>query len=276
MADLVKQVEGGPRLPDSPGILATRQLITETLEKAGWTVYTQDFEALSPMLGQTVKGQNIFALPSNQTTATFIISAHYDTRPYADMDPDPAKRQEPVPGANDGASGVAVLLELGRHIPTMNLDYGVCLAFWDVEDHGTAGESNGFCLGSRYFASNMPRQVKDFQWGINLDMVGAAGMSLPMEGFSYQKAPRLTLALWNLGNSFYPNVWRKERGPMIYDDHMPFLTVGRPYIDVIDIRYDPWHTVDDTPDKCDPKSLDYVGDTVLRFIHKMNNAPEKF
>lgn len=276
MIDLMRQVEGGPRLPDSPGMEATRQLIKNTLTEAGWEVHTQDFTAFSPQLQKTVPGQNIFAIYPKGTTATCIISAHYDTRPFADMDPDPARRQDPVPGANDGASGVAVLLELGRLIPQTQPTSGICLAFWDLEDHGASGNSNGFCLGSRYFASNLPAQVKDFQWGVNLDMVADIDMQLPMEGFSLSKAPKLTSAFWNLGHSLYPEVWTKTRGPMVYDDHMPFLAIGRPYIDVIDFDYAPWHTTADTPDKCSPRSLEIVGDTTLIFIVNFNQAGKNF
>lgn len=276
MNDLIRQVDGGPRLPNSPGIQTTRQLILKTLIDAGWEVHTQNFEAFSPQLQQTVPGQNIFAIYPKRTTATCIISAHYDTRPFADMDPDPARRQDPVPGANDGASGVAVLLELGRLIPQTSVDYGVCLAFWDLEDHGAQGNSSGFCLGSRYFASNLPLQVKDFQWGINLDMVGDLNLQLPMEGFSLSKAPKLTSALWDVGTKHYPEVWLRERGPMVYDDHMPFLSAGRDYINVIDMDYSPWHTVADTPDKCSAQSLEIVGDTVLRFIVNFNPAAKNF
>jgi hypothetical protein len=273
MADVVKQVQGGPRLPNSAGLQVTRQLITSELAAAGWAVCTQDFEAFSPLLGQTVPGQNIFAIYPKETTATCVISAHYDTRPFADMDPDPARRQEPVPGANDGGSGVAVLLELGRLIPRSQVQGSVALVFFDLEDHGAAGNNNGFCLGSRYFASNLPTQVKDFQWGINLDMVGGTDLKLPMEGFSLSKAPRLTFDLWKVGKAFYPQIWTTERGPMIYDDHMPFLAIGKQYTDVIDIRYPQWHTTTDIPENCSSQSLEAVGDTVLRFILNSNHQP---
>lgn len=266
MADLVAQVEAGPRVPNSPGILATRKLITETLTEAGWEVHTQDFEAFSPLMGSNQSGQNIFAIYPKQTSATYVISAHYDTRPYADMDPDPTKRDQPVPGANDGASGVAALLELGRILPKSQPKASVALVFFDLEDHGTSGKPSGFCLGSRYFASNLPAQVKDFQYGINLDMIADADLSLPMEGYSLSKASKLTFDLWKTGSAFYPQAWKMERGPMIYDDHMPFLAIGKDYIDVIDIRYPAWHTTNDTPDKCSSKSIEIVGDTILRFI----------
>lgn len=266
MADLVKQVEGGPRLPDSPGLATTRQLINDTLSENGWSVGRQDFEAFSPILKQTVSGQNVFAVYPKGAPVKYLISAHYDTRPYADMDPDPARRQEPVPGANDGASGVAALLELARVLPSAGIKHGVALVFFDLEDHGVAGSNEGFCLGSRYFASHLPPDIKDFKSGINLDMIGDSDLSLPMEGYSLSKAPKLTFELWRIGNRRFPAVWLMERGPSIYDDHMPFLGSGRQYIDVIDINYKYWHTTKDTVDKCSARSLDIVGDAVLTLI----------
>jgi len=266
MAYLVKQVEGGPRIPGSPGLDATRKLIKDTLAANGFDVVSQNFNAISPLLNQELQGENIVGIYPKGAKVKFLISAHYDTRPYADQDPDPARRQEPVPGANDGASGVAVLLELSRVLPLANPTHGVGLVFFDIEDHGAPGGPNGFCLGSRHFASNEPTQVKGYQYGINLDMVADAELTLPMEGYSLSKAPKLTFDLWNIGNSLYPSIWIKQRGPSIYDDHMPFLALGKSYIDVIDFDYKAWHTTEDTADKCSAKSLDIVGDTIQSFI----------
>lgn len=266
MADLVAQVQAGPRIPGSPGLPATRNLIRQTLEQAGFSVQTQNFTTTSPLLGTTIEGENIFGVYPKGTKVKYIISAHYDTRPHADMDPDPARRRDPVPGANDGASGVAVLLELARCLAGSNMSHGVALVFFDVEDHGGAGDSMGFCLGSRYFAQHLPTEIEGFLYGINLDMIGDAELQLPMEGYSLNGAPKLTFDLWRTGNQLYPNVWLKTRGASIYDDHMPFLAQKHDYIDVIDFQYAPWHTTADTPDKCSAKSLEIVGDTVLRFI----------
>jgi len=267
MNDLVKQVEFGPRLPESPGIRSTRHLITETLSTAGWQVETQDFRAYSPMLAAEVPGQNIFAIYPKQTTPTLIISAHYDTRPFADRDPDPARREDPVPGANDAGSGVAVLLELGRILPQAGTTRSVGFVFFDLEDHGTPADENGFCLGSRYFASNLPAQIQQFQQGINLDMVATPNIKLAMEGNSVGKAPQLTYDLWKVGTTFHPDAWTMDRGPAIYDDHMPFLDTGKKYVDVIDLQYPPWHTTQDLPENCSTQSLEKVGDTILRFIN---------
>jgi hypothetical protein len=264
--DLVRQVQAGPRVPGSPGLSATRELITSTLAANGWSVGLQDFRVESPLLKQEVDGQNIFGVYPKGAPVKYVVSAHYDTRPFADMDPDPAKRQQPVPGANDGASGVAALLELARVIPQAKPGHGIALVFFDIEDHGAPGNNMGFCLGSQHFANNTPESVQGFQFGINLDMVADIDLKLPMEGYSLTRAPKLTFDLWSKGNALYPEVWVKQRGPSIYDDHMPFLALGKQYIDVIDFDYAPWHTTADTTDKCSPESLDIVGDTIFTFI----------
>lgn len=266
MGDLVKQVEFGPRLPGSPGIEATRKLILDTLSANGFETGEQAFKAPSPLLGYEADGKNLFGVYPKGSTPKFLISAHYDTRPYADQDPDPSRRNDPVPGANDGATGVAVLLELARALPKASPKDGVALVFFDLEDHGQPTAEEGFCKGSQYFARNLPAQVKQFQYGINLDMVGGANLQLPMEGWSIQKSPKLAFALWESASKLYPEVWLKARGPSVYDDHMPFIGIGKQYIDVIDIKYPQWHTIDDTPQNCSVQSLDFVGDAVLSFI----------
>lgn len=266
MSDLVKQVDNGPRLPASPGQAFTRKLIEDTLRENQLDVGKQDFTAKSPQLGYQVDGQNLFGVFPKGSAVKYVLSAHYDTRPFSDQDADITKWEQPVPGANDGASGVAVLLELARCIPKSQLGHGVALVFFDLEDHGIAATENTFCLGSQEFARNLPTQLKGYQYGINLDMIGDADLALPMEGWSMSKAPKLTFDLWRHGNALYPNVWKLVKGPSVYDDHMPFLATGAQYIDVIDINYPYWHTTQDTPDKCSAKSLEIIGDTILSFI----------
>jgi glutaminyl-peptide cyclotransferase len=262
---LEAQVKAGPRLPGSPGLQVTRNLILNTLSEAGWTTGTQSFAAPSGVLNQTVPGLNIFATYPKGAKVKYLISAHYDTRPISDQEPDPTKRQIPVPGANDGASGVAALLELARVIPLQKLPHGIGLAFFDLEDHGTPRSNDGFCKGSRHMAANLPPEL-DFEHGINLDMIADKELSLSYESFSFTQQTALTERLWNVGIELYPQAWKAERGPFVYDDHMPFLTTGRSYINVIDFDYKPWHTTEDTADKCSPQSLEIVGRTIEKFI----------
>ena len=260
---LLDQVGYGPRLPDSEATSKTRELILKTLSSAGFSTGTQDFRAASPLYGREFAGQNLYGVYPAGSKVKYLISAHYDCRPRADNDPDPASRSLPVPGANDGASGVAILLELARNVPSLKLSHGVALAFFDLEDHGITAET--FCHGSRFMALHLPKSL-EFELGINLDMVGDADLKVKMEGYSYQKCRKPTLDLWQKGNALYPDVFLLEQGPSIYDDHMPFIGQGKQFIDVIDFDYSHWHTTNDTADKCSPQSLEIIGHTVLEFI----------
>jgi len=264
-AYLETQVNSGPRLPHYPGLEKTRDLIKSTLAKNGFQIGTQPFMGTSQLLKQEFQGINIYGIYPKGATVKYLISAHYDTRPVADEDPDPAKKLQPILGANDGASGVAVLLEMSNAIPKLKLPYGIALVFFDLEDHGLAQNDQGFCLGSEYMASHLPPELK-FEGGINLDMVGDKDLGLPMEGFSLQAFPDLTQKLWAVGEKLHPGNWQGETGRAITDDHMPFLKRGEPFIDVIDFDYPQWHTTGDTADKCSAKSLGIVGDTMLHFI----------
>jgi glutaminyl-peptide cyclotransferase len=260
---LLDQVGYGPRLPNSEATSKTRALILKTLSSTGFSTGTQDFRAVSPIYGQELGGQNLYGIYPAGSKVKYLISAHYDCRPKADNDPNPGRRGLPVPGANDGASGVAILLELARVVPSLKLPHGVAVAFFDLEDHGISAET--FCLGSRFMARNLPKPL-EFELGINLDMVGDADLKVKMEGYSYQKSRRLTMGLWQKGNALYPDVFLLEQGPSIYDDHMPFIGRGKQFTDVIDFEYSHWHTTNDTADKCSPKSLEIIGHTVLEFI----------
>jgi hypothetical protein len=257
---LIKQVEGGPRIPHHPGLELTRQLIRTELETHGFRVETQDFVKPSQVLGVDVAGINFIGLrPSKSGRIHTILSCHYCTRPIADMDPNPANRMLPVPGANDGASGVAVLLELARVLELAPVEEGVALVFFDLEDHGHARDPNGFALGSRFMAENLPISLDGFRRGINIDMIGDRDLRLPMEGFSGRLAPALTRMVWNVGAEMYPDIFQKIMGNPITDDHLPFLQAGHAYINIIDFDYPPWHTLQDTPDKCSAASLEAVG-----------------
>lgn len=265
---LVKQVEFGPRLPDSPGIEKTRAYILAHLETHGFSTGTQNFMGRSELLGRVVEGKNLYGVFPPGAQVKYLFSAHYDTRPAADMAPPGSGRNTPVPGANDGASGVAVLLELARVLQAHPPAEGVALVFFDLEDHGLPARPKGFCLGSRHMASQLPPELKGFKGGINLDMVGDRDLRLPVEGFSMRRAPELVKAFWDVGAGLYPQVFVKQVTPPVFDDHAPFQEAGFPYIDVIDFEYPFWHTPEDTPDKCSADSLEAVGRTVAEFLRR--------
>jgi Zn-dependent M28 family amino/carboxypeptidase len=249
--DVVRQVELGPRTPGSSAHAAVVNLIREELEQAGWTVEIQE----TSKMGHPIR--NIIAKRSDAPPAV-IIGAHYDTRLYADNDPDPSKHREAGPGANDGASGVAVLLELARVLP--NNSAPVWLVFFDAEDNGRI-EGWDWILGSRAYAEALtvtPQAV------VIVDMIGDKDLRIFQEGFSDEA---ITTAIWSQAKALgYADVFIPEVRYHILDDHVPFRDKGIAAVDIIDINYDYWHTTQDTADKVAPESLQIVGDTLLAWL----------
>lgn len=220
-----------------------------------------------PGAGRTFAMTNLLALVHGRGGADeapdLMLSAHWDTRPVADQDPDPARRGEPVPGANDGASGVAVVLEIARALRAHRPPHPVVLALWDGEDLGE------YYYGSRAWASALARG--SVAWrprrGILLDMVGKRGLRCTTELNSQRLAPELwqqvnaTAGEMGLGAHF------GGRPLAITDDHVFLARAGIPTILLIDYDYPQWHTTADTVERCDTQSLQVIGDVVLRVVH---------
>jgi Zn-dependent M28 family amino/carboxypeptidase len=218
--------------------------------------------------GDTLRLENIMARfrPADPNRVLYL--THWDTRPVADADPDPAKRSLPIPGANDGASGTAMLLEVADVLHKAPPAIGVDLLFVDGEDYGsfTADSLKDVLIGSRYFAAHVAgyRPLYAVLW----DMVGDRDQQFLQEGYSLQGAPEVVERVWSaaeslhLGNVFRPGSW----GP-ITDDHVPLLEVGIRAIDVIDIDYPAHHTMQDTVDKVSAQSLANAGRVALALLH---------
>ncbi|BAJ63719.1 M28 family peptidase [Anaerolinea thermophila] len=252
--DVLTQVSFGARHPGSEGHQQMLVWLSDQLNEAGWSVEIQQAGTPeAPIL-------NLIA-HRNQGAPLIILGAHYDTREFADRDPDPEKQTSPVPGANDGASGVAVLLELARVIPS-DLPVEVVLVFFDAEDQGQIKQQN-WIQGSTVFADSlidMPQAV------VIVDMVGDSTLRLPLERNS---SPKLQQTLWKIAQELgYETIFVNEPGPSILDDHIPFIQRGIPAVDIIDFGYAFWHTTQDTPDKVSPQSLKAVGDTLLEWLVK--------
>lgn len=248
---VLRQVEMGPRTPGSPAHAEGIEYITSTLEGLGWQAQVvEDVYA-----GQVVK--NIYATRNGQTPL-ILLAAHYDSRFFADHDPDPANHSQPVPGANDGASGVAVLLELARVLPRDGTSVG--LLFTDAEDNGDIPEWD-WILGASAFAEDLPFEPEAV---IILDMIGDSDLNIYQENFSDDA---LTASIWAQAAELgYQQYFIPETKYSIIDDHLPFLNRGLRAITVIDFDYPYWHTVADTPDKVSPASLQIVGHTMLEWI----------
>lgn len=276
-----KQVEFGPRVPGTPAHEACAAWFVQTLKQWTTAVHVQEFKARA-YDGRPLDGKNVVASFNPDAKDRILLCAHWDSRPFADHDPDPANHYKPVMGANDGASGVGVLLEVARVLALKKPAAGVDILLLDLEDFGehanwrgsTQEESWG--LGSQYWAKNLYPAGYRARFGILLDMVGASGATFPMEGTSMSFAPAVVRQVWavakGLGLSKY--FIDTPSDPLI-DDHMYInRSASIPTIDIID--YDSgrggfpsmWHTVGDTLDKIDKNTLAAVGRTLLAVIDK--------
>ncbi len=269
-ADLETQVAMGFRVPGTPTHREVRDWLADQLRATGATVMLQPFS--HELGGSTVQMWNIIAeIPGHGPAPRerVLLAAHWDTRPTADKDPDPAKRDQPIPGANDGASGVAVLLEIARQLQAHPISRDVQVVLFDGEDYGPGLED--MLLGSAHYARNLPEQKPD--WGILLDMIGDTDLAIPREPYSEQHAKavndRVFAAARRLGylrTAGMPGFVDAPGAYMITDDHVPLNEVGIPTVDLIDFDYPYWHTLADTPAKCSRESLRIVGMVVLSAI----------
>lgn len=249
--DVKTQVAFGPRIPGTQGHAKIREWMRAELESAGWQVEVQESEAL---------GHPIFNVVAKRSDdpPQIILGAHYDTRMFADNDSNPANHSEPVPGANDGASGVAVLLELARSLPDGTVN--VWLAFFDAEDNGRI-EGWDWTLGSQEFVVNNPVQPRAV---VIVDMIGDADLNIYKERNSDSA---LNDEIWLVAESLgYGSQFIPEYKFSMFDDHTSFLEVGIPAVVLIDFDYLYWHTVEDTPNKVSSDSLEAVGRTLWTWI----------
>lgn len=250
--DVVIQMSFGARTPGSEAHQKTIQYIQEQVITAGWDAEIHQTE----MLGHPI--QNIIARRNNGGKQV-ILAAHYDTRQISDHDPDPNQHTLPVPGANDGASGVAVLLELARSLPT-DLPLDLWLVFFDAEDQGGIPGWD-WILGSRAFVNERMDQPEAV---IVVDMIGDANLNIYYERNSNSA---LMQDIWQLAAQLgYADSFIPEFKYTILDDHIPFTEKGIAAIDIIDFDYPYWHTQQDTIDKISAQSLKIVGDTLHHWL----------
>ncbi len=248
-----EQMSFGPRITGSLASRKFRVWLSEHLRLTGWQVFFHQFTIGTD---NPLQGTNVIAFKGSGPE--ILIGAHYDSRLWADADPDPKLRERPVPGANDGASGVAVLMELARVLDVAATQHTVCLAFFDAEDNGRIPGWN-WILGSSAYVQDLEQHANcgNPQNVVIVDMVGDLNQELYIEQTGNQQ---LAGAIWQQAHDLEYGAWfRPEPGYHLIDDHTPFLNVGIPAITVIDFDYPYWHTVADTLDKVSAESLARVG-----------------
>lgn len=290
MGYLTQLCKLGPRYSGSPGMLTQQRMLRGYFEKLGAEVTEQDFDIRHPVTGRYLRGANLIVQWHPKSKERVLLCAHYDTRPLPDRDPNPqSRRNGTFVGANDGASGVAVLMELAHHLKDADLPLGVDMVLFDAEElvygNPRGGDDIGeYFLGSKHFAEDYAHNAPShrYRWGVLLDMVGDSDLELlqELQSMSWPETRPLVLDIWRtaarLGvDEFVP---RTRRRP-INDDHVPLRNIARiPTCDIIDAEYPDapfgaygsyWHTEQDIPKHCSGDSLAKVGWVVLEWMQQL-------
>jgi len=281
-----EQVDFGPRVPNTPAHVAAGEYLAQKLDEFGARV-TNQYVDLTAYNGTILKARNIIGSYNPENKKRILLFAHWDSRPWADNDPDPKNRQTPVIGANDGASGVGVLLEIARQINKEAPRLGIDIAFFDAEDYGAHQDitsiSESWALGSQYWARYPHVADYNARFGILLDIVGGKQSTFYREGYSERYAPNINKKVWKAAKELgYSAYFIDERTGGVTDDHLPVNEIARiPSIDIIATFVDPdhplysdntsfgnfWHTVHDDMSVIDKGTLKAVGQTVLKVIY---------
>ena len=267
---LIKQCSFGPRKPGSEGHKNTLNYYLKTFNGLADTVFTQSFEDEMPRTRAKVEMNNVIAQFNRGSAKQIMISAHWDTRPWADTG-SIMKKEMPILGANDGASGVAVIIELAYIFKQNPPPIGVSLVLFDAEDYGVPGDSWTYCKGSQYFARNLPISYPEY--GINIDMIADRQPEFYIERISYQQNASLVLELWELSEDLGLKAFKKQAKDSIFDDHVPLYEIaGIPAINIIDFDYpndktNYWHTHNDIVQNCSPNGLYQVGTLLVNHIY---------
>jgi hypothetical protein len=277
------QCDFGPRVMNSSAHDQCEQYIISKFKAFGMTVTPQK-ATLAGYDGTKLASTNIIASYKPELTTRILICAHWDSRPWADNDPDKKNHKKPVMAANDGASGVAVMMEMARIINhDKKLDIGVDFICLDAEDWGTPQWSNeqddgdSWALGAQYWASNPHKKGYEARYGILLDMVGGQGAQFYQEGMSKQFAQTIVDKVWNAASAIgYGSYFPTGEGGMITDDHIPINKKANiPTIDIIPYYPDckqssfgpTWHTVSDDMAHIDKNTMKAVGQTVIQVLY---------
>lgn len=271
------QVDFGPRIPSTPAHLKTAQYLVEKFKSFGATVTVQEAPAKT-YDGKSHTLKNIIASFSTDKKDRVLITAHWDARPFSDQDPDLNMKDKPFDAANDGASGVAVILEMARQIQQKSPNVGIDFILWDIEDYGKSNDESEnektWCIGSQYWAKNKHKADYKVLYAINLDMVGGGNAQFAQDEVSRKYAPNIVQKVWNIGNEIgYGAYFINVTSGSIIDDHFWMNQAGIPSIDIIHYTdasgfYMNWHTQLDNLNNIDRNTLKAVGQTVLETIYR--------
>ena len=277
-----EQVAFGPRVPGTGAHDSCANYIIDKLRAYGLDTMLIQHGTVTAYDGSQMPITNIIAGNKPHVRRRVVLAAHYDTRAWADREHDEIKSTQPIVGANDGGSGVAVLLEIARNIQLREPEIGVDLIFFDAEDQGAPeelrGDNRGWCLGSEYWAQHREPYRSDNLpvYGILLDMVGGRDARFYYDLFSQENAPTACIKVWGEADALgYGHIFRRQLGGTIIDDHINMTNRGIPTADVIELYNDAtgsfpayWHTHADDMSIISKNTLQMVGNTVLNVLYK--------
>ena len=261
------QVDFGPRVPGTSAAKKAGDWIIRQMRARADTVIVQSF-TYTTVDGKKLPLRNILARFRPELSERVLYVTHWDSRPISESAATEAERKMPVPGANDGASGVGMFVALGDVLKKTKPNVGVDLLFTDGEDYGQFGPPEvDVLIGSKYFAAHPPSPGYKPLYGVLWDMIGDKDLRIPYEMISFQQAPEVVSRVWQTAADLgYGDIFVQESGGEVIDDHVPLLQSGLRVIDVIDLTYPPHHTPNDTMDKISAKSLATVGDVATALV----------
>jgi glutaminyl-peptide cyclotransferase len=272
-----KQVSFGPRDPGSEGHKKGKEFLESELRKYADEVELQNF-TYTGYENEKLELTNIIAKFNPKSEKRIFICAHWDCRPRSDQDKIEKNKLLPIPGANDGASGCGIILELARILKQNKIDYGIDLVLVDGEDYGKESDLTNYCLGAKYFAANVPSTYKPV-FGVLLDLVGDKEAVFEKEGNSVQTAPDVVNMIWGIADKMKATTFSGAAGHSIYDDHIPLNQAGLFTIDIIDAdlvgantsveRRKYWHTQKDDMSNIGKETLQQVGAVLTKMIYSL-------
>jgi hypothetical protein len=273
---LKKICDLGPRLAGSEANSKQRQMVADHFKKLGATIKEQRFTSRDPSSGARVEMVNLIGSWFPERVDRVLIGAHYDTRPYPDREFDLVEQRKPFLGANDGASGVALLMEIAHHLKDSPTPWGVDLVLFDGEElvYGAQASIDDYFLGSKEFARVYADARKRgtikyrYVYGLILDMIGDRDLAIPQEGYSRKLNPQLVRQVWDVARKVKARAFQDRVGTEVMDDHLPLTNAGIPTIDIIDFEYPHWHKASDLPDQCSAESLAQVGRVVTAWLNE--------
>lgn len=271
-----RQTEFGPRVPGSAAHSATAAYLADFMRRMNPDTVTVQTAPVKFADGKTAELKNIFARWGADRKSHVLLLAHWDTRPWADEDPDTKNHNTPIDGANDGGSGTGVLMEIARQLSRqLPPETGVDILLVDAEDSGIDGDDASWCLGAQYFADNLPYKPTEMpRYAILLDMVGGRDARFHREYLSDHFARNIVDKVWSTASSIgYGHRFPNETGGALTDDHIALNRAGIPAIDIVENRhpvtgtFNPtWHTLDDNISNIDRGTLETVGRTVMKVL----------